>query len=165
MLIYLRHTVSSKIVFLSRLRQEASWKPGFSFRMVLKTKEAQEPVGSIVTACCKWVSLAWWSRISVTRLSRALSPSPRTLWSTKTREKSGRLRGDGEVSRNKREDSLMPSSANAATCPRSLWTYSLFDPSGRWIVKSNELSISQPALFWVRSRWKGCWAMGWRAAK
>ena len=53
MQIYLRQTVSSKIVFLSRLRQEASWKPGFSFRMVLKTKEAQEPVGSIVTACCK----------------------------------------------------------------------------------------------------------------
>ena len=129
MQIYLRQTVSSKIVFLNRLRQEASLKPGFSFRMVLKTKEAQEPVGSIVTACCSVVSLAWWSRISVTRLSRALSPSPRTLWSTRMREKSGRLRGLGEVSRNKREDSLMPSSASAATCPRSLKTSLVFFPT------------------------------------
>ena len=66
MQIYLRQTVSSKIVFLSSLRQEASWKPGFSFKIVLKTKEAQEPVGSMVTACCKLVSLVWWSRISFT---------------------------------------------------------------------------------------------------
>ena len=65
-LIYLRQTVSSKIVFLRSLRQEGSLKSGFSFRMVLKTKEAHEPVGSIVTACCRQVSLAWWSRISTT---------------------------------------------------------------------------------------------------
>ena len=54
---HLRQTVSSSIVFLSRLRQEASLKSGFSLRMVLKTKEAQEPVGSMMTACSNFVSL------------------------------------------------------------------------------------------------------------
>ena len=115
---HLRQTVSSSIVFLSRLRQEASLKSGFSLRMVLKTREAQEPVGSMMTACSNFVSLTWWSTISTTLFSRALSPSAKTLWSTSTREKFFRLRIDGVLSRKKREDSSMPSSASAATCPR-----------------------------------------------
>ena len=118
MIAHLRQTVSSKIVFLSKLRHEASLKSGFSLRMVLKTREAQEPVGSMVTACSNFVSLTWWSTISTTLFSRVLSPSARTLWSTSTREKFWRLRMDGALSRKKREASSMPSSASAATCQR-----------------------------------------------